>query len=90
MTYVASVAGEVAQVDEAVMKFLPEISMMLGIIPGAQVAVPFMPLVAAGLQALDTAAKEVAAGNPGMAIHDVLQVVIDHLSKGKPNSPILS
>lgn len=87
---VAGIAGEVSTVDEAIMKFLPEISMLLGIIPGAQVALPFMPLVTTALKVLDDAAKKVHDGNPGAAAHDVLQEVMNHLTPGKPNSPILS
>jgi hypothetical protein len=87
---VASIASEVSTVDEAVMRFLPEISLLLGIIPGAQVAVPFMPLVGGALGAIDNAAKLVAAGNPGAAAETVLQMVMDHLTPGKPNSPILA
>lgn len=90
MTDMKSVAGTVVTVDEAVMKALPFISTMLNFIPGAQVAVPFMPLVGEALLALDNAAKEVAAGNNGMAVQDVLKVIEDHLTKGKPNSPILA
>jgi hypothetical protein len=87
---VTQVANQVSSVDEVVMKLLPEISLILGFIPGAQIAVPFMPLVGAGLTALDEAAKAVAAGNPGMAFQDIMNVVVNHLTPGKPNSPILS
>lgn len=90
MVDAASVAGEVAQVDEAVMKALPFVSGMIGFIPGGAVAIPFMPLVAEFLQVVDSAAKSVAAGNPGAAATDVLQEVMNHLMPGKPNSPILS
>jgi hypothetical protein len=89
-TDMKSVATTVSTVDEAVMTALPFISGILGFIPGAQVAVPFMPLVSEGLMALDNAAKAVAAGNPGAAIQDVMKEVMDHLTPGKPNSPILS
>ena len=87
---VAGIATEVSKVDEAVMKALPFISTFIGFVPGAQVAVPFMPLVGELLQALDTAAKEVAAGNTGAAAEGVLQEIMDHLTKGKKNSAILS
>jgi hypothetical protein len=87
---VTQVANTVSTVDEAVLKALPFISTIIGFVPGAQVALPFMPLVGAGLTALDEAAKAVAAGNPGMAFQDIMKVVTDHLTHGKPNSPILS
>ena len=90
MVDMKSVATEVSTVDEAVMKALPFISFMLGFIPGAQVAVPFMPFALGALKALDEAAKKVADGNPGAAAQDVLQEVMNHLTPGKPNSPILS
>jgi len=87
---VVSIATEVATVDEAVMKFFPYISTMIGFIPGAQVAVPFMPLVAEFLKVVDDAAKHVAAGNSGAAAQDVMKEIMDHLTPGAPNSPVLS
>lgn len=87
---VAGVAGTVSTVDEEIMKALPFVSGLIGFIPGGAVAVPFMPLVAELLQVLDTAAKEVAAGNSNAAAQDVLTEVMNHLTKGKANSPILS
>jgi hypothetical protein len=89
-TTLAGVAGGVATADEAVMKFLPFISTALAFIPGAQIAVPFMPLVGELLAVLDNAAKAVASGNPGSAFEDVLAEVRSHLTPGLPNSPILS
>lgn len=86
----ASIATTVSKVDEGILQALPFISGMIGFIPGGAVAVPFMPLVTELLQALDTAAKDVAAGNNSDAAQDVLTEVMNHLSKGKPNSPILS
>lgn len=90
MTDMKSVAGTVVTVDEAVMKALPFVSTMLGFIPGAQVAVPFMPLVGELLAVLDSAAKSVADGNNGAAIQDIIKEIENHLTPGKPNSPILS
>jgi hypothetical protein len=89
-TSAAGIATEVSQIDEAVMKALPFVSTMIGFIPGAQVAVPFMPLVGELLQVIDNAAKSVAAGNSSAAAQDVLQEIMNHLTPGKPNSPILS
>lgn len=87
---VGAIATEAAQVDEAIMKALPFASTLLEFVPGAQVAVPFLPLVGEGLSVLDNALRAVAAGNPGMAAKDVFQEVINHLTPGAPNSPILS
>lgn len=86
----ASIATQVSSIDEALMNVLPFITPMLGFIPGAAVATPFLPLVGDLLGAVDNAAKAVAAGNPGAAAVDILQEVINHLTPGKPNSPILS
>ena len=85
-----SAAGTVSQVDEAVLRALPFISTIIGFIPGGAVAVPFMPLVGGLLEALDNAAKAVAAGNSGGAVQDILREVASHLTPGAPNSPILS
>lgn len=87
---VKSVAGQVSQVDEAVMKALPFISGLIGFIPGGAVAVPFMPLIGEALVALDNAAKAVAAGNSGAAVQDILTEIMNHLTPGQPNSPALS
>ena len=89
-TDIKSVATTVSTVDEAIMKALPFISTVIGFVPGAQVAVPFMPLVGGLLAALDNAAKAVAAGNNGAAIEAVIAEIENHLTPGKPNSPILS
>lgn len=90
MTDLISVAKEVTTVDEAVMKVLPFISTMIGFIPGGQAAVPLMPLISEFLQVIDNAAKEVAVGNTGAGADVILKEIIDHLTLGKPNSPILS
>lgn len=87
---IPTIAGEVATIDEAIMKALPFVSTFIGFVPGGAVAVPFMPLVGELLQALDTAAKDVAAGNTGAGVQDILAEVMNHLTPGKPNSPILS
>ena len=86
----ASIAGTVATVDETIMKFLPEISMIIGFIPGAQPAELAMPIVSEVLMAVDNAAKAVASGNPGAAFQTIAQEIIQHLTPGLPNSPILS
>jgi hypothetical protein len=87
---VTAIAAQVSTVDEAIMKVLPFVTTMLGFVPGAAVAVPFLPLVSGFLAALDNAAKAVAAGNPGAAATDILQEVISHLTPGAANSPALA
>jgi hypothetical protein len=85
-----SIAQEVSTVDEAVMKALPIITTITGIIPGAQVATPFLAMAGPLLQAIDNAAKDIADSKPGAAWQDILQELTNHVTKGQPNSPILS
>lgn len=85
-----SIATEVSTVDEAVMKVLPFITTITGLIPGAQVATPFLAMAGPLLAAVDSAAQAVAAGNPGAAVTDVLQEIISHLTPGAANSPALA
>jgi hypothetical protein len=87
---IQTIAGEVAAIDEEVLKFFPYISGMIGFIPGAAVAEPFMPLVGEILQAVDNAAKAVQAGNTSAAINDILTEIRNHLTPGLPNSSVLS
>ena len=86
----AAIATEVSTIDEAAMKFLPFVTTIVGAIPQTAVAAPFLAVAGPLLQALDNAAKEVAAGNPGAAAQDIFQQLINHLTKGAPNSPALS
>ncbi len=86
-TSITGIAGEVSTVDEMIMKFMPFISIGLGLIPGGSIAAP---LVSEILTVVDEAAKAVAAGNSGAAFSVVLSEVMNHLTPGKPNSPILS
>jgi hypothetical protein len=90
MTDVAGIAAEVVTVDERIMKLLPTIAMFAGFIPGGAVVSGFEPLILEVLMAVDEAAKAVAAGNPGAAFSVVLDEIKNHLTPGKPNSPILS
>jgi hypothetical protein len=88
-SHIQSVASEVASVDENVMKFLPYISTLLGFIPGAQIGVPIVGGVGLVLKAVDDAAKAVATGTPGTQVPDIFTAIVDHLTPGKPNSPLL-
>lgn len=90
MADLQAVAGEVAKVDEAVMKALPFVSGLIGFVPGGAVAVPFLPLVGEILQAVDNAAKQIQAGNNTAAISDILTEIRNHLTPGLPNSSVLS
>lgn len=87
---ITQIAGQVSQVDEAILKALPFVSTFIGFIPGAAVAVPFLPLVTEVLTALDNAAKAVAAGNTGAGVQVVLQEIMNHLTPGAPNAAALA
>lgn len=80
-------AGQVAAIDEAILRFMPFISTAVSF--GAPEAAAFMPLIAGLLRAVDEAAKHVATGNNGAAIGDVIDVVRSHITPGLPNAPIL-
>jgi len=83
------IANEVMTVDELLLKLFPEISMIAGLATGGT-ATPILAGVGAVLQAVDNGAKFVAAGNPGAAAASVLETIVNHLTPGQPNSPILS
>lgn len=85
-----SIAGEVASVDETIMKFLPYIGTILGVIPGAQVGVPIVGGLQLVLKAIDDGAKLVAGSNPGASPTDIFTTLVNHLTPGQPNSPVLS
>lgn len=87
---VASVAKEVSAVDETVMKVLPAVAGIVGFIPGGQIAPELVPLVNEFLGAVDGAAKTVASGKPDATPQDIFQELIDHMTTGKKNSPLLS
>ena len=87
----AAVAAEVATVDEAIMRFLPEIAMIVGFIPGGSAVSGFEPLILKIMQTIDQAAKAVAAGHPGAAASAVLDEIQAHIDPTKAFvSPILS
>ena len=86
----ASIAGTVSTVDEEILKFMPFVSTILAVIPGAQIAVPFLPIATEILGVIDNAAKAVAGGNTGVAIQDVFNEIKNHLTPGAPNSAALS
>jgi len=87
---ISTVAGQVAQVDEIVIKYLPFIGSMVGLIPGAQPFVIAEPMILSLLTALDNAAKAVAAGNYTNAFDSVVKEIESHLTPGAPNSPHLA
>lgn len=91
MTFnVQNTAATVSTVDEFVMGAMPFVTTALALIPGAQVAVPFLPLVSELLGVLDNAAKAVSAGDTGLAIEDVFAAIKAHLTPGQPNSAALA
>jgi hypothetical protein len=89
---VTGIAGTVSTVDEEIMRLLPTIATVVDFIPGGQIAGGILgnPLFMEVLQKLDNAAKLVAAGNPGAGAGVILGEVMNHLTPGQPNSPILS
>lgn len=90
MSDIETIAGQVAEVDEAIMKVLPFIAMMIGFIPGAGPIAPLLPLVGEILAAVDNAAKSIQSGNNGAALDDILKEIRNHLTPGFPNSSVLS
>lgn len=87
---VHAIAAEISKVDEAILKAMPFVSTIIGFVPGAQVAAPFMPLIVEVLQAVDKATEAVAGGNTSAAIDAVINEIKSHLTPGSPNSPALS
>jgi len=90
MTDVKSIATEVATYDEAVMKFMPYLSGLLGVIPGAQAGVPIVAGITALMRAIDDGAKAIAAGNSAADVGSIIGELINHNTPGAPNSPALS
>lgn len=90
MTDFASIAKEASTVDETVMKILPTLGGLVGLIPGAQVA----PAAAAGVDAIlgvvDNALKLISGSNPGASFQDIINEFVSHNTPGQPASPALS
>jgi len=89
MTDVKTIATEVATYDEAILKFMPYLGSILGIIPGAQAGVPVVAGITALLKAIDDAAKAVSA-NTSADPNGIVGEIVNHLTPGAPNSPALS
>ncbi len=90
MVNLQAVAGEVAQVDEVIIRALPFVGGIIGFVPGGAVAAPFIPLVGEILQAVDNAAKHIQNNDPQAAVEDILTEIRNHLTPGRPNSAVLS
>lgn len=90
MADLKAVAGEVATIDEEVMKLLPFIGGIIGFVPGAQAVAPLLPLVGEILAAVDKAAKDIQGNDPSAAVDDILTEIRNHLTVGRPNSAVLS
>ena len=89
-TNINVIAGQVAQVDEIVIKYMPFISSMVALIPGAAPFVAAEPVIVSLLTALDNAAKAVSTGNYTNAFDSVVKEIESHLTPGAPNSPHLA
>lgn len=85
-----SIAGQVASVDEMIMNYLPFVSTILGVIPGAQVGVPIVAGIGALLKVVDSAAKAIAEGNPNSTPQSIISELESHNTPGAPNSPALA
>ena len=90
MTDVKTIATEVATYDEAILKFMPYLGSILGIIPGAQAGVPVVAGITALMKAIDNAAKAVSQADPSTGVGDIVTTIVNHLTPGAPNSPALS
>lgn len=87
---VKTIAGEAEKVVEAIVKVEPIVSTMATFIPGAA---PIMAVVHPAVVMLapfvEKALHELAAGHNGDAYSAFIEL-LQHISKGRPNSPLLS
>ncbi len=84
---IAGAAAAAEQVVENVMKVEPMIAGIAGMfVPQIALVQPWILMVA---PYLERALKDVSAGSNGDALTGILEL-IQHVSKGQPNSPILS
>lgn len=88
---VSGAAAAAEKVVESVMKVEPTIATMAGMfVPGAAPIVamvqPWMLMLA---PFVERALNDVAAGNGGDVMSAAVEV-LNHISKGQPNSPVLS
>lgn len=88
---IGNAASTAEQVVENVMKVEPTVASMAGMfVPGAAPIVAMVqPWIVFAAPYLERALNDVAAGNGGDVMSGVIEV-LQHISKGQPNSPALS
>ena len=91
MTSVSQVAGEAEKVVEGVMKVEPTVATIASMfVPGAAPVVAMVqPEVMLAAPFIENALKALAAGNNGDVMTSFIQL-LQHLTPGQANSPILS
>jgi cobalamin synthase len=91
MTNIGTIAGEAEKVVETVAKVEPTVATIAGMfIPGAAPIVAMVqPFVLMAIPYVERALNDVAAGNGGDFMGAMIEVM-QHLSKGQPNSPVLT
>lgn len=90
MTTVAEVAATAEKVVEGFMKVEPIVMTVSSFVPGAAPIMAFVhPAVVAAAPFIEQALNDLATGNNGNAFTAMIQL-IQHLTAGQPNSPILS
>lgn len=88
---VSGIAADAEKVVESVMKVEPMIATGVGMfVPGAAPIVAMVqPFIVMAAPFLERALTDLAAGNNGDVLSAFFEL-IQHISKGQPNSPILS
>jgi hypothetical protein len=92
MTFdLATSALSAEQLIEAVMKIEPTVmTVASALVPGAApVAMTVQPIIALVIPAIEQALKDVGEGHPGDLLATLTEF-LNHISKGRPNSPVLS
>lgn len=87
----AAAALSAEQVIETVMKVEPTVMTVAGmLVPGAApITMTVQPMIALAVPVIEQALKDVGEGHPGDLI-GTLAEFLNHISPGRPNSPILS
>lgn len=91
MASIQVIAHEASAAIKEIMKFEPTAAgIASAVIPGAAPVVALVqPEILLIAPAIEKAMDDLAAGNGGNAAQAVLEIIM-HLSKGLPNSPVLS
>ncbi len=87
---IKSVAGEADTIIKDVMKVEPAVISAVGMfVPGAApIAAMVQPAILMAVPFLERALEDIVAGNNGDVFQSVIQL-IQHITAGQPNSPIL-